>query len=253
MAMTEEERRQARNEASKRWYQAHKAAKAAMNKLPKAKTAEVKKPGGAKLEKLVDKFVDRGVKAAETYRGLVKSAAGILSDVYRSGDDKLVAKTVKTFGRQLSLVVEADPSTGWGVVKSGELGESKFRVPKAKPAGQEAPSDETGVSPGPEPGEEEDDKIVPVDPSVLTGVGEDEVLKNSDVDSQPGYRDDDLDEDDEDFDDDDDDYDEDEDDEGYDEDRAERRRRREEDDWAEGHDDMMREMSEQGAFDDYEN
>ena len=252
MAMTEEERRQARNEASKRWYQAYKAAKAAMNRLPKAKAAEVKKPGGSKLEKAVDKFVDKGVKAAETYRGLVKSAAAILADVYRSEDEKLVAKTVKTFGRQLSLVVEADPAAGWGVVKSGELGESKFRVPKAKPAEQAAPPVGTGVS-GLEPVVEEDDKIVPVDPSVLTGVGEDEVLKNSDVDSQPGYRDDDLDEDEDDFDDDDDDLDEDEDDEEYDEDRAERRRRREEDDWAEGHDDMMREMSEQGAFDDYEN
>ncbi len=249
MAMTEEERRRARNEASKRWYQAHKAAKAAMNRLPKAKAAEAKKPAaGAKLEKAVDKFVDKGAKAAETYRGLVKSAAALLADVYRSGDEKLVANAVKAFGRRLSLEVEADPATGWGVVRSGDLGESKFRVPKAKPAPEEARG---AVEDGPCVSDPDtaDDRVVPVDPSILTGVGEDEVLKSSDVDSQPGYRDDDFDDEDDDFDDEDDeDFDDEDDDE-----RAERRRRREEDDWAEGHDDMMREMSEQGAFDDYEN
>lgn len=262
MAMTEEERRKARNEASKRWYAAHKAAKAAKNKLLKARPVEFKKANpkpaqdSEKLERALDRFVEKGTKAADAYRDLVKSAAETLGEVFKSGDEKLIAKACRLVGKKLSLEVKPMPEDGKAEI-AVSIGAKLFRIPKAKPA---------PVAKEPEPDEspketEETElakhKVVAVNPSLLTGIEEGSVT-TADVDASQEDSQDDPDCDDEECDGEcDEDEEEEKDPEEMDDDEyarhLERQAERQAEEWATGHADVMHEMEKQGAYDNYEN
>lgn len=258
MAMTEEERRAARNAASKRWYAAHKAAKkTAKAATPKAgakqkpaKKAEAKparakkaakKAAGVDVQKNIDKLVKKNEKVASAAGVLLKEAASILADVYKTGDQKLIDKTTKLFARRLSIAVEPD---GDGRMVAKFAGAKAFRVPKQ--AASKENTDAVFVPFEPDAPAEEP-KEISVDPSLLTGV-EDGTVTKSDLDAQAAEAEDededsvpDEDEDEKDP--------EDMDDEEYEEYR-ERQAEKETDEFFEGRAETMRELEEQGAYDD---
>lgn len=268
MAMTPEERRAARNAASRRWYLAHKAAKAASNKAgqkqakqaakPKARKAEAKpaKPQNGGLAKRLDKFVEKGTKAADAFKALVKDAAVLIAEAYKSGDEKLVARACRAFGRKLSLEVAPCPDDGKAML-SVSIGAKVFRVPKAQKAEQPAATPAAApkaeakhASLAPDGEEEKAETVVTVDPATLAGIEEGTVAAPA---AEPADEDEDEDED------------EDKDptdeerlaelrdkdpDDLTDDEREELAQADEGDDWSAGRADMMREMEAQGSFDD---
>lgn len=178
MAMTEEERRKARNEASKRWYAAHKAAKAAQNKAkPAAKKVEAKlaKPKKEKpkkdpkeaIQKAISKIIKAAIKITPALLKIIKGVAPLLGDAYKAGDPKF-AKKVAAQLKGLGFSVETSPDgkaqVGWSAFRA-------FRVPKAPdPADDGAP-----FVPFPAPGDEKFEEPekpveVPVDPAKLEGI-----------------------------------------------------------------------------------
>lgn len=259
MAMTEEERRRARNEASKRWYAAHKAAKKATApktgakqkpaKKVEAKSARAAKPAkkaaGTDVQKRIDKLVKKNEKVASAAGILLKEAASILADVYKTGDQKLIDKTTKLFAKRLSIAVEPD---GDGRMAAKFTGAKSFRAPKQ--AVSKENTDEVFVPFEPDKPAEEP-KEISVDPSLLTGVEEGTVTKSDLEAQQPVNLDD---EDDEDPDSDPDEDEEEKDPEDMDDEEyakyRERQAEKETDEFFEGRAETMRELEEQGAYDD---
>ena len=252
MAMTEEERRKARNEASRRWYAAHKAAKATMAPEKGAKQKPVKKTE-AKLaravkstekapnqdiQKRIDKLIKKNERVVSASETLLKEATAILTDVYKTGDQKLIDKTTKLFAKKLSIAVELD---GDGRMVAKLTGAKTFRVPKAATACVQPAPDV-----GDEPPSEEEPKEISVDPSLLTGV-EDGTIARSDIETPSSdYDDEDLDPD-EDEDEDEKDPD-DMDDEEYKR-YLERQAEKESDAFFENRAERFRELEEQGEYD----
>ena len=260
MAMTEEERRKARNEASKRWYAAHKAAKKAMKKAakkaeakPAAKKAEAKpavvqarpkppKDPNAGLQKQVDKILKRGAKPVAEVSALIKEIGPVLAEIYKTGDEKFVKKSVGALRKAFDLGIETPPD-GKGSVTFVRA--KAFRCPKAAAPGPAEPADKPDelFVPFPAPGDEQFEEKepepveIPVDPAKLdeipAGGGDDPVDVDVDGGDDPF-----ADEDDEDKDPDD------EDDEDLDdEDRLD-------DDYLNGRAEMMGEIDAQGGYDD---
>jgi len=175
MAMTDEERRAARNAASRKWYEAHKAAKAAQNKAgkakPKAKKVECKpkagkakpkaaaKAGCAKLEKQVDKFAEKAAKATEAYKAALKEAAALFGEVCKSGDEKLVLKASKAFSKKLSLEIALSPEDGKAELTPAIQPPKAVRIPKSKPAVADKSEEDKPK-----------EKAETVDPTTLTGI-----------------------------------------------------------------------------------
>ena len=270
--LTPEEIRARRNEASRRWYAAHKA-KGAVNKAGKKavknadfpaakKTAPVKKADGELIMKRVGKLVKKNVKAVGQVKCLMKEAAEILGDTYKTGDEKLIASVQKALGKNLCIQVDAQTLEPEGKAKkavSFAVGSKLFRVPKRKvtpdgagadQAGEPAAALSTAADPavgvsGVQP------KEIPVDPSKLESVESGEAAE-ADIDSLTGGETGDGDEDDRDAEEEEEEDDVDE-DELSDEEREERRRRRAEkdaedfqEDYLSGRGDMMRELNAQG-------
>lgn len=269
--LTPEEIRARRNEASRRWYAAHKA-KGAVNKavnkavknadFPAAKkAAPVKKADGELIMKRVDRLVKKNIKAVGQVKGLMKEAAEILGDTYKTGDEKLIASVQKALGKNLCIQVDAQTLEPEGNAKkavSFAVGAKLFRVPKRKgtpdgagadQAGEPAAAREKTAEPGPGVSDVQP-KEIPVDPSKLEGVESGEAAE-ADIDSLAGGETDDDEEDrDAEEEEEEDDVDE---DELSDEEREERRRRRAEkdaedfqEDYLSGRGDMMRELNAQG-------
>lgn len=253
MAMTEEERRKARNEASKRWYAAHKAAKKAAKKAaakPEAKKVEAKpaavqkrpkpaKDPNAGLQKQIDKLIKRGAKPVAQVSALVKEIGPVLAEIYKTGDEKFVKKSVGALRKAFDLGIETPPD-GKGSVTFVRA--KAFRCPKA--AAPEPVEDGAQFVPFPAPGDEQFEEKepepveIPVDPAKLdeipAGGGDDpvDVDVGGDGDEDPFGGDEDEDKDP------DEDGDEDEDEDNLDE------------DWANGRAEMMGEIDAQGGYDD---
>lgn len=198
MAMTEEERRQKRNEASRRCYLKRKAAMAAMNRAggvrPKAKAVEVrpakkgalfgagKKDPSAQALRAVEKLAKKFAKPVSQAKAMVKEAAQVLADLYRTGDEKAVAKALKTIEKELSLVVGTDPENPARKNVSMAVGAKAFKVPKPKEERKPAAAEPPAAPPPEEEPDGEKEKIVTVDPALLTGIEEGTVTAD-DVDS----------------------------------------------------------------------
>ena len=255
MAMTEEERRKARNEASRRWYAAHKAAKATMApekgaKQKPVKKVEAKPAGAAKLaekapnqdiQKRIDKLIKKNERVVSASEVLLKEATAILADVYKTGDQKLIDKTTKLFAKKLSIAVEPDVD-GRMVAKFN--GAKTFRVPKTAATTRVQPAPDTGD----EPPSEEESKEISVDPSLLTGV-EDGTIARSDIETPSSNYDDEGLDPDEDEDEDEDEKDPDDmDDEEYKR-YLERQAEKESDAFFENRAERFRELEEQGEYD----
>ena len=255
MAMTEEERRKARNEASRRWYAAHKAAKAAMApekgakqkpvKKVEAKPARAAKPDekapNQDIQKRIDKLIKKNERVVSASEVLLKEATAILADVYKTGDQKLIDKTTKLFAKKLSIAVEPDVD-GRMVAKFN--GAKTFRVPKTAATTRVQPAPDTGDAP---PSEEES-KEISVDPSLLTGV-EDGTIARSDIETPSSNYDDEGLDPDEDEDEDEDEKDPDDmDDEEYKR-YLERQAEKESDAFFENRAERFRELEEQGEYD----
>lgn len=277
MAMSEAERSAARKEAYKRWY-AKKRGKAAVNKAAKpakpakpAKKVELKKtvrgtkPKAVKAEKdpscpileAADKLVKKNAKAVNQVKALMKDAAVVLADAFKTENEKLIASVLKTLGRGLSIQVDPQtPAYPDGKAKKVvrlDVGAKLFRVPKRKADPDfvsEAAAVEGIAIPTAEPDTEaeEEPKEVLVDPATAEKLRENPD-KAPDILSE-GESDEDEDED-KDLDaeetDEDDDVDEDDLDDEEKEARAERHRRREEEDELEGRAEAMAEFDAQGA------
>lgn len=93
MAMTEEEKRIARNEASKRWYAAHKAKNAIKAKKETPKKALVKP--AESVEKDLAKFEKKYGGFKSDTKEMLKAAKDIFSRAVKSGDERSVMKVVK--------------------------------------------------------------------------------------------------------------------------------------------------------------
>jgi len=270
--LTPEEIRARRNEASKRWYAAHKA-KGAVNKagkktakkadLPAAKkVALVKKDDGAPIMKRVDKLVKKNIKAVGQIKGLMKEVAEILGDTYKTGDEKLIASVQKALGKNLCIQVDAQTLEPEGKAKkvvSFAVGAKLFRVPKRRGTldgvGTDQVDDivaacEKTAEQGPGVSDVQS-KEISVDPAKLEGVESGEVTE-ADIDPVTGEETGGEDEDDQDAEEEEEEDDVDE-DELSDEEREERRQRRAEkdaedfqEDYLSGRSDMMRELGAQG-------
>lgn len=280
MPMTDEERRAARNAASKRWYAAHKAAKKAAAKAgakqkpakkveaKPAKPAKPTKKTRAKAAKPVSKGRDPLREAEKLVKKFAKVAAGIkpmlcdaveiLDRAYRGGDEKYVGKVERVLRKGLGIgIVDDGAKTKAGIEAwSKGIRMPAFRLPvkelAEEPAVEPVPEEPVPEEPAPEEPVQEEPATekpteVPVDPAMLTGVEEGTVTKD-DIEAQASAVGDEDDEDDEGDDEEEKDP-EDMDDEEYERYR-ERQAEKETDAFFEGRAEAMRELEEQGAFDD---
>ena len=243
MAMTEEERRKARNEASKRWYAAHKAQNA-LN--PRSGRKSVKKDPTAETQKRIDKLVKAFAGPVAKTKKLLKEAASLLTDIYRTGDETLVILSAQTLSKGLGLSVTR---TEDGKVSVAFASEKTFRVPKTatKPAKDGDVFVPFPPPDGAEPETETKPVEIPVDPSELENVADGQETADIQVTDFDDPLKDDDDEDDDDWDDDDDDWDDDEDD---DDDEGDEDDEDGDDADLDGRAEMMREIEAQGGYDD---
>lgn len=269
-AMSEEERRQRRNEASRRCYLKRKAELAAQAQPVGAKNHKSKaetKPARRGPDPIVaaERLCRTYAKVANGVKPMIKDAAEFLGIVYKSEDQRVVEKVERILTKGLGVKVgrlESDPAETTRVcvdAASKAVKTPKFRLTPAEPEQDVEP--EPDVEPEQQPEIEDEPAEVPVDPAFLEKVDAGEADK-SEIEI-PQDKTDEDDEDDEDEIDSEDDEDEDEDDEDEDDEddeseeaqeRRVRRRRREESDnireYESGRWDMMGEMGAQGAFDD---
>ena len=267
--LTEEEKRQRRNEASRRCYLKRKAAAQNGQLEPMGvKNRSVGRPPKAPFvvrdtEKLVKKFT----KTASNIKPMLKGAAEILIDAYKNYDDKTIQKIERMMIRDLGLVIV---SPGLEDLSKSKVGIEMWSKSIKTPASRLTAIDDSDSDDNVETESNDNDDIditdddfenpneIPVDPSQLDNIDAEADMTSMDIDD---FSDDDIeDEDDNKFDDDEEDeFDEDEDDEDEDEDEDDdvgenRRRRRNEFDTARDYEagrwDMLNEMGAQGAFDD---
>lgn len=273
--LTEEEKRQRRNEASRRCYLKRKAAAQNGQIEPMGvKNRSVGRPPKAPsvvrdTEKLVKKFT----KTASNIKPMLKNAAEILIDAYKNYDDKTIQKIERMMIRDLGLVIVSPCVEDLSKSKVGIMMWSKsIKTPAFRLATIDNSNSDDGDSDDnveTESNDNDDTDItdddfenpneIPVDPSQLDNIDAETDMTSMDIDD---FSNDDIeDEDDDEFndEDDEDEFDDDEDDDedefDDDEDISENRRRRRnkfdtERDYEAGRWDMLNEMGAQGAFDD---
>ena len=262
--LTEEEKRQRRNEASRRCYLKRKAAAQNGQLEPMGvKNRSVGRPPKAPsvvrdTEKLVKKFT----KTASNIKPMLKGAAEILIDAYKNYDDKTIQKIERMMIRDLGLVIVSPGLEDLSKSKVGiEMWSKSIKTPVSRLTTiDNSDSDDTESNDNDDIDITDDDfenpNEIPVDPSQLDNIDAEADMTSMDIDD---FSDDNIeDEDDNEFDDDEEDeFDEDdEDDEDDEEDDVgeNRRRRRNEFDTARDYEagrwDMLNEMGAQGAFDD---
>ena len=272
-AMSEEERRQRRNEASRRCYLKRKAELAAQAQPVGAKNHKSKtetKPTRRGPDPIVaaERLCRTYAKVANGVKPMVKDAAEFLGIIYKSEDQRVVEKVERILSKGLGVKVgrlESDPIETTRVcidAASKAVKTPKFRLTPAEPEPQPdvEPKPEIEDEPDvePEPDVEDEPAEVPVDPAFLEKVDAGEADKSEIEIPQDKTDEDDEDEidseDDEDEDEDEDDEDDEDDESEEAQERRTRRRRREESDnvreYESGRWEMMGEMGAQGAFDD---
>ena len=273
-AMSEEERRQRRNEASRRCYLKRKTELAAQAQPVGAKNHKSKaetKPARRGPDPVVaaERLCRTYAKVANGVKPMIKDAAEFLGIVYKSEDQRVVEKVERILTKGLGVKVgrlESDPAETTRVcvdAASKAVKTPKFRLTPAEPEPQPdvepEPDVESEPDVEPEPEIEDEPAEVPVDPAFLEKVDAGEADKSEiEIPQDKTDEDDEDDEDEIDSEDDEDEDDEDEDDEDDESEEAQerrvRRRRREESDnvreYESGRWDMMSEMGAQGAFDD---
>ena len=279
-AMSEEERRQRRNEASRRCYLRRKAELAgqaqpvgAKNHKPKAETKPARR--GPDPVVAAERLCRTYAKVANGVKPMIKDAAEFLGIIYKSEDQRVVEKVERILSKGLGVKVsrlESDPIETTRVcidAASKAVKTPKFRLTPAEPESEPDPNVEpepqqdveSDPNVEPEPEIEDEPAEVPVDPAFLEKVDAGEADKSEiEIPQDKTDEDDDEDEidseDDEDEDENEDDEDEDDEDDESEEaqERRTRRRRREESDnvreYESGRWEMMGEMGAQGAFDD---
>ena len=283
-AMSEEERRQRRNEASRRCYLKRKAELAgqaqpvgAKNHKPKAETKAEAKPARRGPDPVVaaERLCRTYAKVANGVKPMIKDAAEFLGIIYKSEDQRVVEKVERILTKGLGVKVgrlESDPIETTRVcvdAASKAVKAPKCRLTQAEPEPEPEPNVEPEPQPENEPEPEDEPEVedepaeVPVDPAFLEKVDAGEADK-SEIEIPQGKTDEDdedeIDPEDDEYEDEDEidseeDEDEDEDDESEEaRERRVRRRRREESDsvreYETGRWEMMGEMGAQGAFDD---
>ena len=279
-AMSEEERRQRRNEASRRCYLKRKAELAGQAqpvgvKNHKSKTETKPTRRGPDPIVAAERLCRTYAKVANGVKPMVKDAAEFLGIIYKSEDQRVVEKVERILAKGLGVKVgrlESDPIETTRVcvdAASKAVKTPKFRLTPVEPEPQQdvepepEPEVEPDVEPDVEPEIEDEPAEVPVDPAFLEKVDAGEADK-SEIEIPQGKTDEDeIDSEDEEYEDEDEDEidsedDEDEDDEDDESEEARerrvRRRRREESDsvreYETGRWEMMGEMGAQGAFDD---
>ena len=267
--LTEEEKRQRRNEASRRCYLKRKAAAQNSQLEPMGvKNKSVGRPPKAPsvvrdTEKLVKKFT----KTASNIKPMLKGAAEILIDAYKNYDDKTIQKIERMMIRDLGLVIVSPGLEDLSKSKVGiEMWSKSIKTPVSRLTTIDDSDSDDNVET--ESNDNDDTDItdddfenpneIPVDPSQLDNIDAEADMTSMDIDdfSNDDIEDEDDDEfndenDEDEFEDEDDDEFDDEDDEDISENR--RRRRNESDtvrDYEAGRWDMLNEMGAQGAFDD---
>ena len=265
--LTEEERRQRRNEASRRCYLKRKAMLGSQAQPMGAKNArgtEAKpKRGRPSLADsrnpllIAEKFSKKYAKTAAGVKPMVKEAAELIESVYKTGDQKTVKKVEHILEKELGIAVVS--GLGKDQTKSKAVLEvcSKSMKTPAFRLNQPSVSDENADAveidePVQDETEELENLEIPADPSVFDNI---ESGTEGDIDIDIPDDEDEYDEDlDDEYDDEDDDEDEDEDeDDDYKEDKRSRRDRLDAgsaQSWESGRWEMMGEMDAQGAFDD---
>ena len=272
--LTEEEKRQRRNEASRRCYLKRKAAAQNGQIEPMGvKNRSVGRPPKAPsvvrdTEKLVKKFT----KTASNIKPMLKNAAEILIDAYKNYDDKTIQKIERMMIRDLGLVIVSPGLEDLSKSKVGiEMWSKSIKTPASRLTAiddndsdsDDNDSDDTESNDNDDIDITDDDfensNEIPVDPSQLDNIDAEADMTSMDIDD---FSNDDIeDEDDDEFDDEDnedkfdDDEDEFDDEDDEDDDVGENRRRRRNDfdtasDYEAGRWDMLNEMGAQGAFDD---
>ena len=274
-AMSEEERRQRRNEASRRCYLRRKAELAGQAqpvgvKNHKSKTETKPARRGPDPVVAAERLCRTYAKVANGVKPMIKDAAEFLGIIYKSEDQRVVEKVERILSKGLGVKVgrlESDPIETTRVcvdAASKAVKTPKFRLTQAEPEPQQdvepEPEPEPEVEPDVEPEIEDEPAEVPVDPAFLEKVDAGEADKSEIEIPQDKTDEDDEDEidseDDEYEDENEDDEDEDDEDDESEEarERRTRRRRREESDnvreYESGRWEMMGEMGAQGAFDD---
>jgi hypothetical protein len=275
--LTEEEKRQRRNEASRRCYLKRKAAAQNGQLEPMGvKNRSVGRPPKAPsvvrdTEKLVKKFT----KTASNIKPMLKNAAEILIDAYKNYDDKTIQKIERMMIRDLGLVIVSPCVEDLSKSKVGITMWSKsiktpaFRLTTIDNSNSDDSDSDDNVET--ESNDNDDTDItdddfenpneIPVDPSQLDNIDAETDMTSLDIDD---FNNDDIEDEDDEFDDEDDeedefdeneDEDDDDEDDDEDDDISENRRRRRNDfdtarDYEAGRWDMFNEMGAQGAFDD---
>jgi len=184
MAMTPEERKAARREASRRWYEKQKAlgaknpaagkggkpAAAKVKAVParKAKAPAKKAPDAGEFEKRFAKLAAKNAKAVGQVKALVKEAGALAGEAIKALGQEKADAVAKWLKRGLSLSLSADFAEGKASVAFSA--DKQFRVPKAKAA--------AAALPEPEP---EKPVEVAVDPAVLEQAEEGKALREEDV------------------------------------------------------------------------
>ena len=266
-AMSEEERRQRRNEASRRCYLRRKAELAgqaqpvgAKNHKPKAESKPARR--GPDPVVAAERLCRTYAKVANGVKPMIKDAAEFLGIIYKSEDQRIVEKVERILSKGLGVKVgrlESDPIETTRVcidAASKGVKTPKFRLTPAEPESEPDPNVE------PEPEIEDEPAEVPVDPAFLEKVDAGEADKSEieipqdKTDEDDEDDEDEIDSEDDEYEDEDDDEDDDDEDDESEEalERRVRRRRREESDsvreYETGRWEMMGEMGAQGAFDD---
>ena len=272
-AMSEEERRQRRNEASRRCYLKRKAELAAQAQPVGAKNHKSKaeaKPARRGPDPVVaaERLCRTYVKVANGVKPMVKDVVRFLSDVYKTEDRGVVLKVEKVLSKGLGVWIGHMPDDSGEKTRvrldvlSSAVKTPEFRLTPAEPEPEVEPQPEAEDKQEIESEAEPEPAEVPVDPAFLEKVDAGEADKSEieipqdKTDEDDEDDEDDIDsEDDEDEDEDEDDDEDDEDDESEEaQERRVRRRRREESDsvreYETGRWEMMGEMGAQGAFDD---
>jgi hypothetical protein len=267
--LTEEEKRQRRNEASRKCYLKRKAMLS--NSEPMHAKNKLNKSSKIDYIHLVEKTVKKYIKISNGIKPMLREVSDILSDAYKKSDEKTITKIERILSKNLGIKIicpvddKQEHSKILMQVFSRTLKTPIFRVEQMKSEDKEINelSDEAEL---PNEDEVSSEIEIPVDPNKIDNIDienpdidldDNNELSNEYEDDSQYDRDDESDDEDDNYESDDEDEDEDEDEDDYDDyDDAPRKKRRKkydsgtERDWESGRWEMFGELDAQGTFDD---
>jgi hypothetical protein len=259
--LTEEEKRQRRNEASRKCYLKRKA----MLSNTEPMHAKNKSNKSSKIDyiRLAEKIVKKYIKTSNGIKPMLREISDILSNAYKSSDEKTIIKIERILSKNLGVKIICPINDKQEHSKiliqefSKTLKTPIFRVEQMKLENKASEELLDGL--------ELDDEIeasnnveVPIDPNKIDNIDIENPnidLDNNELSDEDNYNEDDYDDSDNDYDEDEDDYDEDDSDEDDYDDVPHNKRRRKYDsgterDWESGRWEMFGELDAQGTFDD---